>query len=960
MEAPLDTTKVRVKLSAMSFRIPPRQTYTVFYEATADSVPAWFNIVSAMTGAKTENGLNVRILLPHVVYLNQKAPLRKEQVVVRAVEVDTAAGKLRLQLQNLGPNLGPGAAGDGLGWKDDQPSRRRVPAVPVHAAVDRGRLGGPDPARAAVGALHALHHRHGPGRARDGAARAGVALAHGPPDALHPRLRRRDPRGGARRVRDRQRADRGRGAGRRLVARGRLRRHGQFLAQRHGRLGRTRLPRRAQGRSVPADGGRQGHAFGSGTTRWCSASRPTSSAPGYNLLVQGAAGRRNGGPVLPGVRRRQLERPVRPVVPGHAHRQAAWARSSCSAGSRRRSGSPETSSSPGGRPSMPGVQWQPTPDLTTRSWPARARAPLCRLAPRRSAEAPCRAGAYAWNPDRFRRADVPGPTQTEARSGEPLAHLRRGLRVPGRRWPGSTSSRIHRRRDSRRYGPPATRVFASGRWRRFRLTGGAVRLALGGHPQPELVPGRRTRADGLAGRGGVPAAEPARRAARRARRRSLNLRWRVSPRVRADAAAHRCTTGTADGASCSARTCSPRSASSAPTIRSCTSRSSRSSRSAAPSTSLRACSSAATPPASARTSSPTARWTMPPRAARSSTCRRLRRGPARAGGQSLDRPLRGARFGAGRDRRAGRGCGARHWRRDRFHQLAGRVLPPRRGGRSATPLAVKLDEFLLPGRWEVATAPSHGRPGRRGGAGAHGGDHAPSRGPPRRPPLRRPVPARVAPPADTLHRPRRRRSPAIRWSCPELPPIAASPTAFQRHRDGDHTAGRPAPRPSSPSCGGSRCPFSTSSPTIWSPSPTCGEVTSDSSVGSPGSRCRPGGVFRIPQPPGGCARRLVARGFGPDIPTATNRTEAGNDRNRRVELRAPRPLRGCSGADEAALARGPPAPPIRPTSRITRWPRPGPSRSPHGRSPVRPAGSRHRPRPGPWLPEPPAGSATSP
>ena len=105
-EAPLDTAKVRVKLSAMSFRIPPRQTYTVFYEATADSVPAWFNIVSAMTGAKTENGLNVRILLPHVVYLNQKAPLRKEQVVVRAVEVDTAAGKLRLQLQNLGPNLG--------------------------------------------------------------------------------------------------------------------------------------------------------------------------------------------------------------------------------------------------------------------------------------------------------------------------------------------------------------------------------------------------------------------------------------------------------------------------------------------------------------------------------------------------------------------------------------------------------------------------------------------------------------------------------------------------------------------------------------------------------------------------------------------------------------------------------------------------------------------------------------
>jgi hypothetical protein len=70
-DAPLDTSRVHVKLSAMSFRIPARGTYTVFYEATADSLPAWFNIVSALSGARTENGLNVRVLLPHVVYLTQ-------------------------------------------------------------------------------------------------------------------------------------------------------------------------------------------------------------------------------------------------------------------------------------------------------------------------------------------------------------------------------------------------------------------------------------------------------------------------------------------------------------------------------------------------------------------------------------------------------------------------------------------------------------------------------------------------------------------------------------------------------------------------------------------------------------------------------------------------------------------------------------------------------------------------
>lgn len=106
MDTPLDTSRIHVKLSAMSFRIPPRGSYRVFYEATGDSLPAWFNILSAMTGARTESGLNVRLLLPHVVYLNQKQPLRKEAVAVRSLEYDSASRKARIQLENLGPNLG--------------------------------------------------------------------------------------------------------------------------------------------------------------------------------------------------------------------------------------------------------------------------------------------------------------------------------------------------------------------------------------------------------------------------------------------------------------------------------------------------------------------------------------------------------------------------------------------------------------------------------------------------------------------------------------------------------------------------------------------------------------------------------------------------------------------------------------------------------------------------------------
>jgi hypothetical protein len=106
LDLPLDTSRVRIKLSEMSFRIPPRGSRTVFYEASSDSLPTWFNILSAISGTKTESGLNVRILLPHVVYLNQKQPLRKVDVAIRAFEFDTVRKTARVLLENLSPNLG--------------------------------------------------------------------------------------------------------------------------------------------------------------------------------------------------------------------------------------------------------------------------------------------------------------------------------------------------------------------------------------------------------------------------------------------------------------------------------------------------------------------------------------------------------------------------------------------------------------------------------------------------------------------------------------------------------------------------------------------------------------------------------------------------------------------------------------------------------------------------------------
>jgi hypothetical protein len=76
---------IQVKLSAMSFRLAPRQTYTVFYDVTSTRLPAWLTIYAVVTGATTPEGIKLAIELPHTVYLLPKKPLDQESVrLVRA------------------------------------------------------------------------------------------------------------------------------------------------------------------------------------------------------------------------------------------------------------------------------------------------------------------------------------------------------------------------------------------------------------------------------------------------------------------------------------------------------------------------------------------------------------------------------------------------------------------------------------------------------------------------------------------------------------------------------------------------------------------------------------------------------------------------------------------------------------------------------------------------------------
>jgi hypothetical protein len=104
---PLDPD-IHLKLSATSFRIQPQQTYYVFYEASAPPSPKWFVIYASFSGFpfRTAQGMNVRLQLPHTVYLLPKQRAEKADVRVVRAELNAADDKVLLEVENTGDNFG--------------------------------------------------------------------------------------------------------------------------------------------------------------------------------------------------------------------------------------------------------------------------------------------------------------------------------------------------------------------------------------------------------------------------------------------------------------------------------------------------------------------------------------------------------------------------------------------------------------------------------------------------------------------------------------------------------------------------------------------------------------------------------------------------------------------------------------------------------------------------------------
>lgn len=104
---PLDP-EIHLKLSTTSFRIQPQQTYYVFYEATSPKSPSWFVIYAAFSGFpfRTAQGMNVRLELPHTVYLLPKGTIEYADVIISRADLIPSENKAVVEVGNQGDNFG--------------------------------------------------------------------------------------------------------------------------------------------------------------------------------------------------------------------------------------------------------------------------------------------------------------------------------------------------------------------------------------------------------------------------------------------------------------------------------------------------------------------------------------------------------------------------------------------------------------------------------------------------------------------------------------------------------------------------------------------------------------------------------------------------------------------------------------------------------------------------------------
>jgi hypothetical protein len=119
---PLDKG-IQLKLSTMSFRIPPQQSYFIFYEARADVLPAWFVIYASIGGfQKNTAGMNIRLDLPHTVYILPKHSVDKQDIIINSLGPTPDKTHLSFSVTNTGPWFGRALSTELIGKSGATPS----------------------------------------------------------------------------------------------------------------------------------------------------------------------------------------------------------------------------------------------------------------------------------------------------------------------------------------------------------------------------------------------------------------------------------------------------------------------------------------------------------------------------------------------------------------------------------------------------------------------------------------------------------------------------------------------------------------------------------------------------------------------------------------------------------------------------------------------------------------------
>ena len=95
-----------LELSASSVRLEARDSATIFYKVTAEKAPAWLSIYSVFSPVKMGQGLNVRVMLPHTVYLYQKDDLERSAIKLEAVNYNPVQHRVEFTVTNTSDRAG--------------------------------------------------------------------------------------------------------------------------------------------------------------------------------------------------------------------------------------------------------------------------------------------------------------------------------------------------------------------------------------------------------------------------------------------------------------------------------------------------------------------------------------------------------------------------------------------------------------------------------------------------------------------------------------------------------------------------------------------------------------------------------------------------------------------------------------------------------------------------------------